>query len=245
MSDRDPSRYQIVREHGRGGIGRVLEARDEELGRRVALKELLQQASVEDESRFFREARLTARLEHPSIVPVHDAGRWRETGKAFYSMKLVSGRSLQAIAHDASTFEARIALVPNVLAVAEAIAYAHSQRIVHRDLKPANVIVGPYGETIVIDWGLAKELGDRRTPSPDGAAMLTRDTPDGAALTMAGSVMGTPAFMAPEQARGDDVDERADVYALGTMLYFVLSGVLPHEGESAKSTREFIPTTLW
>src|ERR1041384_2237374 len=153
---RDPERYDIVGEHGRGGLGRVSRAHDVELGRDVAIKELLSHGHVK-EVRFLREAMITARLEHPSIVPVHEAGRWPD-GTPFYAMKLVAGRPLRDLITERRTVERRLGLLHHVIAVADAIAYAHGRSIIHRDLKPANVIVGDFGETIVIDWGLAKDL---------------------------------------------------------------------------------------
>jgi serine/threonine protein kinase len=156
--------------------------------------------------RFEREAAITARLQHPAIVPIYEAGTWPD-GKAFYAMRLVEGRTLARAIDAATTLEARIALLPHVVAVTEALAYAHDKRVIHRDLKSGNVLVGAFGETVVIDWGLAKEL-DR----PD---VEDEPTAPHHALTRVGSVMGTPCFMAPEQARGEPLDERADVYALG------------------------------
>jgi WD40 repeat protein len=218
-----PDRYVAGSEVGRGGIGRVVRARDQVLERPVAIKELF----ATDEAsrrRFVRETLITARLQHPSIIPVYDAGR--RDHSPFYAMKLVAGTPLDRALTDARTFAQRLALLPNVLAVADAIAYAHDERIIHRDLKPGNVLVGKFGETIVIDWGLAKDLSiDDRDALPAGPY---RD--DSAEHTVAGSVLGTPGYMAPEQAEGADVDERTDVYALGAILYHVISGALPHQG---------------
>jgi WD40 repeat protein len=210
---RDPDRYQIIAQHGRGGLGRVLRAHDRELGRDVAIKELLSRGIV-TEVRFAREALITARLEHPGIVPVHEAGRWPD-GTPFYAMKLVAGRPLRDLIAERTTVEERTGLLHHVIAVADAIAYAHDRNIIHRDLKPANIIVGDFGETIVIDWGLAKDL-----TVPEGSAMAgpyrTHRDDD---LTSAGTVLGTPAYMAPEQKRGEYVDQRADVFAIGAMLW--------------------------
>jgi len=217
---RHPERYRILGEHGRGGLGRVSRAHDRELGRDVAIKELISRSSV-DEIRFLREALITARLEHPGIVPVHEAGRWPD-GTPFYAMKLVSGRSLRDLIAERPGVDQRIGLLHHVIAVADAIAYAHGRHIIHRDLKPGNVIVGDFGETIVIDWGLAKDLTQsdessaRRTPLPD-LRMLDEE------LTAAGSVLGTPAYMSPEQKRGEAVDQRADVFAIGAMLWELCS----------------------
>ncbi len=211
---RDPDRYQIIGEHGRGGLGRVSRAHDRELGRDVAIKELLSRGHV-SEVRFLREVLITARLEHPGIVPVHEAGRWPD-GTPFYAMKLVSGRPLRDLIAERTTVEQRIGLLHHVIAVADAIAYAHGRNIIHRDLKPANVIVGEFGETIVIDWGLAKDLTTTEE-FPDGGGPFRTTRDDG--LTSTGGVLGTPAYMAPEQERGEHVDQRADVFAIGAMLW--------------------------
>jgi tetratricopeptide (TPR) repeat protein len=219
----DPKHYVLGPELARGGMGRIHAARDRRLGRDVAIKELL----VDNESlarRFEREARITARLQHPSIVSVHEAGRWPD-GKPFYAMKLVSGRSMHEAMKRAHTYDERIAFVPNILAVADAMAYAHSQRVIHRDLKPNNVILGEFGETVVIDWGIAKSLDDPEEPSTPLAAAGGIE-----GQTEVGSVLGTPGYMAPEQAFGESVDERADVFAIGVMMFHALTGRMPWKG---------------
>ena len=221
----DRGRYAVEGELARGGLGRILRARDRRLARTVALKEMLG-GGADAERRFVREALITARLEHPSIVPVHDAGQG-DDGAPFYAMKLVGGRPLTEVIAAATTTPARLALVPRILAVADAIAYAHAERVVHRDLKPANVLVGEFGETIVIDWGLAKDLDAAEVDAPADAPLVAAD-----GATVAGAIVGTPAYMAPEQAAGGEVDERADVYALGAMLYELLSGTPPHRGKT-------------
>jgi WD40 repeat protein len=234
----DPTHYAIDHELARGGMGRILEARDRRLGRSVAIKEVLHL----DETalaRFEREARITARLEHPGIVHVHEAGRW-PSGQPFYAMKLIRGRPLDACIAQTPTFGARLALLPTVIAVVDALAFAHSQHVIHRDLKPANVLVGDYGETVVIDWGLAKDLaahdaddlplGPVRTSAQDGE-------------TVDGAVIGTPAYMPPEQAAGERVDARADVYALGALLYQLLAGVPPYHGRTTAELLEKVLAT--
>ncbi|MBV8758995.1 MAG: protein kinase [Deltaproteobacteria bacterium] len=227
--------YGRDREIARGGMGRIVAAEDRRLGRKVALKELLDGSAASDHlSRFQREALITARLQHPGIVPVYEAGRW-PSGEPFFAMKLVSGRPLDKVIAEATRLEDRLALLPRLAAACDAIAYAHSQRIIHRDLKPGNVLIGDYGETVVIDWGLAKDLdADDAFESGTRAPRPKRPTDSGGGtLTVAGSVMGTPAYMPPEQARGEAVDQRADVFALGAMLYHLLAGVPPYTARTA------------
>jgi WD40 repeat protein len=211
----NPERYVVIAEHGRGGLGRVSRAHDLGLGRDVAIKELLSRGAIR-EVRFLREALITARLEHPGIVPIHEVGRWPD-GRPFYAMKLVSGRSLRELIAERTTIDERIGLLHHVIAIADAIAYAHDRNIIHRDLKPANVIVGEFGETIVIDWGLAKDLTSVDDDATAGGGSM-RSSPDDE-LTVAGSVLGTPTYMSPEQERGEPVDQRADVFAIGAMLW--------------------------
>jgi len=222
----DENRYALVAELARGGGGRIAVAVDRKLGRKVALKRPLDAGG---NARLTREALVLAQLEHPSIVPIHDAGLDAE-GTPYYVMKLLGGQTLAERIEAATTLDARLALVPVVTSVADAMAYAHSQRVIHRDLKPGNVVVGEFGEVAVIDWGLAKHVG---TDSGEIAA-----TPSGAELTRHGTVVGTPAYMAVEQALGEPVDERADVYAIGAILYHVLSGDVPYGRLSGDATLE-------
>lgn len=246
----DPRLYHADAELARGGMGRILAATDQRLGRKVALKELLEPAG-EHLVRFHREALITARLQHPSIVPVYEAGSW-PTGEPFFAMKLVSGRPLDRVIADTRTLAERIALLPRIVAASEAIAYAHSQRIIHRDLKPGNILIGEFGETVVIDWGLAKDL-DAEEPAAEATIRARKPEParpdappprrvrpgssispgGPSTLTVAGAVMGTPAYMAPEQARGEAIDERSDVFALGAMLYHTLAGRPPYDAKTA------------
>ncbi|HEY1817056.1 MAG TPA: serine/threonine-protein kinase [Kofleriaceae bacterium] len=226
----DPVVFAGDQELARGGMGRIMRVRDRRLGRDVALKEILD-ASLR--ARFDREVAITAQLQHPAIVPIYEAGEWPD-GAAFYTMRLVAGGTLADAIANASTLEQRLALIPHVVATTEALAYAHSRQIVHRDLKPGNVLVGEFRETVVIDWGLAKDL---RGALDDPAASRPSISPH---LTRVGSVIGTPGFMSPEQAAGDEVDARADVYALGAILYNVLAGHPPYwDGHEAPT-----PTSL-
>jgi tetratricopeptide (TPR) repeat protein/tRNA A-37 threonylcarbamoyl transferase component Bud32 len=220
--------YELGRELARGGMGRILEATDVRHGRPVAIKMLLADGPVAT-ARFLREARITARLQHPAIVPVYEAARWA-TGEPFFAMKRVDGRPLDRAIAATPELADRLALLPSLIAVTDALAYAHGRGVIHRDIKPHNVLCGSFGETVVIDWGLAKELeaaeGDRDDPFE----------PSGASLTVAGRAMGTPSYMAPEQARGDAADQRTDVYALGALLYHVLTGEAPYRGGSTDDT---------
>jgi eukaryotic-like serine/threonine-protein kinase len=222
-----PEHYVFGAELARGGMGRIVRAHDRRLGRDVAIKELLQGHDV---VRFEREARITARLAHPAIVAIHEAGRW-PSGEPFFAMKLVAGTSLDKRLAATQSFAERLALVPNVIAAVDALAYAHDERVIHRDLKPANILVGNYAETVVIDWGLAKDL--RSSDADELSVGPFRGGGEGE--TVAGAVMGTPAYMPPEQADGDPVDERADVYALGALLYHVLAGKPPYGGKTTEA----------
>ncbi len=233
------ARYEVRREVATGGMGRILEAWDRQNERLVAIKVLLR-SDATALVRFAREARITARLEHPAIVPLHEAGRLA-SGEPFYAMKLIRGRSLGEASAAATTPKERMALLPHFVALTEALAYAHDKRIVHRDLKPSNVLVGAFGETVVIDWGLAKDLThtddtsrdeDERTPPVRGSVAAARHG-DGA-LTLDGVALGTPGYMAPEQARGEEVDERADVFAIGAMLRRLFVGRELRPGETRR-----------
>ncbi len=236
-----PGRYIQVREQGSGGIGRVLRVKDMCLGREIALKELLCDGAPHESTaalgaapsetapmaaRFLREARITAQLEHPSIVPIYEMGQ-RSDGTLYYTMKLIRGRTLEKAIEEADGLSERLGLLPHFIDLCQAIAYAHSQGVIHRDIKPSNVLVGEFGETVVIDWGLAvekKEIGacDEARDGEDSVVMNAR-------LTRYGQRLGTPRYMAPEQAAGklEQIAEPSDVYALGVALYEILTGAHP------------------
>ncbi len=215
-----------------GGMGRAFRAVDGRLGRTVVIKQLQPRPgepalAAALRARFEREAQLTARLQHPAIVAVYEAGVFDDDDEPFYAMPWVQGRTLTAAIAERPTLAERLHLLPHLAAVAGAVAYAHDQRIVHRDVKPDNVLLGAFGVTVLIDWGLAKRL-DEPLATPDPAAPPP-SSDDG--LTRLG--VGTPAYMAPEQARGDAPSTSADVYALGATLYHVLCGAPPFVGGAA------------
>ncbi len=221
------ARYALAQELARGGMGRVSAGVDRAIGREVAIKEMLQTHSERAVARFVRESLMTARLQHPSIIPVYDVGR-RASGEPFIVMRLVHGKPLGELVAQAASLAGAAAPPAPALAAVDAIAYAHQHQIIHRDLKPANILVGEFGETVVIDWGLAKDLREaHEEPLPGVAGM------DSGELTLDGSVLGTPTHMAPEQARGLPVDKRSDVYALGAVLYHLLAGHAPFAGSSS------------
>jgi eukaryotic-like serine/threonine-protein kinase len=220
-------RYTIVRPIGRGGMGTVYVARDEQLGREVALKVSNAPSSGSGlDRRLRREARVLATLDHPGIAPVHDAGTLAD-GRLFYVMKLVRGTTLDRHVHERSTEREPLTEAERLGVferVAETVAFAHAHGIVHRDLKPSNVMVGPFGEVLVLDWGVARVLADAsETPVPDTAVMDSAVTH----ATRAGTMIGTPGFMAPEQIDGDTtrVGPATDVYALGALLFWMLTGI--------------------
>jgi serine/threonine protein kinase len=229
-------RFRILRPHAKGGLGQVYVAEDQELHREVALKEIQDKHAGDSDSRtrFLIEAEITGALEHPGIVPVYGLGQYAD-GRPFYAMRLIRGDSLkeaierfhQAEGLDrdpgARSLELR-KLLGRFIDVCEAIQYAHDRGILHRDLKPGNIMLGKYGETLVVDWGLAKPL--ERPDSPSAEPLLKPPSASGTAETVAGSAVGTPQYMSPEQAEGrlDLLGPASDVYSLGATLYCLLTG---------------------
>jgi WD40 repeat protein/serine/threonine protein kinase len=247
-------RYRVRREIDHGGMGRILRVWDGTLRRPLAMKVMLEGTGAADGraaaderklSRFLDEAQITGQLDHPGIVPVHELGL-DDQGHLYFTMRLVRGRSLRTIFElvaDRREGWTRARALGVILKVCEALAYAHSKRVVHRDIKPANVMVGRFGETYVMDWGLAKVMGTEEEPAPSSApddgsldevvtdrAELERHTPESPLMTVDGTVVGTPAYMSPEQAEGrlDDVGPQSDVYAVGALLYHLMSGRMPY-----------------
>ncbi len=232
------SRYTLTRLHGQGGLGKVWIARDQDLNREVALKELQPTQAQHPDAwrRFLKEAQVTGQLEHPNIVPVYELTRRKEDNQPFYTMKFVRGETLSdAICayheHRRAGTADRLELprlLQSFIAVCNAIAYAHSRGVIHRDLKPENVVLGGFGEVIVLDWGLAKVSG--LTDPASQSLGISDDAQSNA--TIAGARIGTPGYMSPEQAQGriDLVDARSDIYGLGAILFAILTGRAPHRG---------------
>jgi serine/threonine-protein kinase len=248
----DPAaRLQLHGELARGGMGAVLKGRDMDLGRDVAVKVLLETHHDKTEmlQRFIEEAQISGQLQHPGIVPVYELGQFADR-RPYFTMKLVQGKTLGALLAARKTPDDERARFVGIFAqVCQTMAYAHARGVIHRDLKPSNIMAGAFGEVQVMDWGLAKVLTEggiadervscQREGASDIQVMRTArgtGTADAGSHTQAGTVLGTPAYMAPEQARGevDRVDERADVFALGAILCEILTGKPPYTGEGMR-----------
>jgi serine/threonine protein kinase len=244
------TRYQLLERVARGGMGVVYAALDQTLDRRVALKVL--DAPVADGDlarRLNREARVLALLEHPGIVPVHDVGTLSD-GRVFYTMKFVEGQRLDKHVETVTSPSDRLRLF---LRICDAVAFAHARGVLHRDLKPANVMVGAFGEVLVMDWGLAKVLREASTATPGQDADATilyapvanSDPADATAteeteVTGQGTVLGTPGYMSPEQARGDvaTLTERSDIFSLGALLRFLCAPNIATANQNGVSRRD-------
>jgi serine/threonine protein kinase len=260
-----PLRYHILRGHRQGGLGEVFVAHDEELNREVALKQIKDQYAdlAESRTRFVFEAEVTGGLEHPGVVPVYGLGTYSD-GRPFYAMRFIRGETLrEAIKrfHDAEgPFRdpgeraiALRALLARFLDVCNAIAYAHSRGVLHRDLKPANVMLGPYGDTLVVDWGLAKVLDSPDLPVDPAQGPLRPASGTAPTRTRMGAEIGSPSYRAPEQAHGwlHRMDVRTDVYGLGAILFEILTNQPPHpdgvrtvEPPRARAVQPLVPLPL-
>ena len=241
-AQRDTLRYTLTRLHAEGGLGKIWVAHDTDLNRDVALKEIKATTSLSPESwrRFLKEAQITGQLEHPNIVPVYELARRKEDDQPFYTMRFVRGQTLRdAIAEfhrrragkPAERLELERQLLEPFIKVCQAVGYAHSRGVIHRDLKPENVVLGGHGEVVVLDWGLAKVVGQPDDDLDKRAEPRVSVSTEAQAVTTQGQI-GTPAYMAPEQVDADHglIDTRTDVYGLGAILYEILTGKPPAAG---------------
>ncbi len=245
--------YSLKNEIGKGGTGKVFLAVDNFIGRSVAIKELLSFSNsklhhlsvkeIRARNRFLKEAKITGQLEHPGIAPVYEIGR-KPNGKLYYAMRLVKGKTLSQAIHEAENINERLRLLTHFRDICNTIAYAHSKNVIHRDIKPANIMIGEFGETVMLDWGLAKVKGEedeRAEELEEGIKLLKLDID----VTVKGKIMGTPAYMSPEQAQGDiaSVDELSDIYSLGAVLYEIISGEIPYSGKTAEEILQNIESS--
>ena len=243
----DGQRFRVLRPHAQGGLGAVFVALDAELDREVALKQILDDQADDpvNRGRFLQEAKVTGGLEHPGIVPVYGLGHYAD-GRPYYAMRFIRGESLkeaiaafhsdEALKSDPGRRSLQLrTLLQQVVDVCNAIEYAHSRGVLHRDIKPSNIIVGRYGETLVVDWGMAKATGRVDAGSGSGERMLVPSSGIRLVETFPGSALGTPAYMSPEQAEGDlqSLGPRSDVYSLGATIYCLLTGRPPFDGDIA------------
>lgn len=224
------TKYKLLKELASGGMGTVFLAEDPELTRQVAIKVLNVTEMTDDtRRRMLREAQIIARLEHPGIVPVHDVGTLPD-GRIYYAMKLVRGKRLDEYTREVTSNNDRLRKFQSVC---DAVAFAHSHGVVHRDLKPQNIMIGSFGEVLVLDWGVAKIVREHQPDLSEVDTLRMSHNPPKHIVsdetTTHGTIIGTPNYMSPEQARGDTalVDERSDVYSLGSILYFLLTDQSP------------------
>ncbi len=240
------ARFEVLARHDRGGLGEVYIAFDRQLKRQVAIKQIRPKWRSHEEAlqRFTREAEVTGRLEHPGIVPVYAMGEW-DDGCQYYAMRFIEGQTLKQVIRDHhASFDAHSpqdhmlqlrSLLNRFVDVCNTINYAHSKKVLHRDIKPSNIMVGPYGETLVVDWGLAKLLDQAPDDSLPGDLLASGSEESGSTPTVFGRTVGTPQYMSPEQATGqlDQIGVKTDVYLLGATLFQILTDQPPHYEDSA------------
>src|SRR5437764_330446 len=252
-----PEKYEYLQALGAGGMGEVVRAWDRDLHRFVAVKRLRSTSdSREAILRFVKEAQITGKLEHPNIVPIHDLGIDSQ-GRIYFSLKLIEGQSLKSMIEKRKTNQelapgvrykdvyTPLRMVEIFISVCQAMAYAHAKGVIHRDLKPDNIMLGRYGEVLVVDWGIAKVFGAGTPVEEQKTIPLTALNALSPEASIEGSVAGTPAYMPPEQAQGrvQSINTRSDVYALGAVLYHVIAGRPPYEGVSTLDVLKKVQTS--
>ena len=215
----------------KGGMGKITFVFDTFMNRNIVIKELISNKGDKNHKKkelgFLREALLTSELEHPSIIPIYEVGQ-KEDGKMYYSMKRIRGETLSNLVKDKKSVKDRLSLLPNFLNICYAIAYSHEKDIIHRDIKPQNIMIDKFGETILLDWGLARNINI--DDSVLNIIVSEYDTKSD--KTISGSIVGTPSYMSPEQAKGEKLDKRSDVYSLGAVLYYILAARPAFEANS-------------
>jgi serine/threonine-protein kinase len=243
VPDRGDVRFRTLSKLGEGGLGEVVAAFDEDIGRKVAVKRIrADRVTPGALARFVQEIRTVGALEHANIVPIHDVGRDAE-GALYFVMRYVDGETLESVItklragdpayHARYGFERRVRIVAQVL---EALAFAHSHGIIHRDVKPANVMIGRYGEVMLLDWGIARLVGSPDLHGDDAG-------PAPIAETRVGGIIGTPAYMSPEQARGEPADARSDVFSVSVLLHeFLTLQHYLHDCETVEQMLEAVRT---
>jgi len=226
-------RYIYSNKSIKGGMGEIFFVLDTFMNRKIAIKELsYYKDGINTERKelgFIREALLTAELEHPSIIPIYEIGK-KKSGNLYYTMKKINGETLSRLVQKQNSIEGRLNLIPDFLNICYAVAYAHEKNIIHRDIKPANIMIDKFGETTLLDWGLAKHIDTNESfmkNVTDRYELL-----DNGNKTINGKVVGTPSYMSPEQARGEILDNRADIYSLGAVLYYILAAHPPFKGKT-------------
>ena len=240
--------YEHIEKLGEGGMGEIWKVQDRVLNRTLAMKILHKDIASrkQDLLRFIDEAQICAQLEHPNIVPVHELGTLLD-GRVYFTMKEIKGRTFQELIRAVHTVSSQsqwkttscgwslFQMLDAFHQVCKGMAFAHSKGVIHRDLKPTNIMIGEYGEVLIVDWGIAKILSQRDTPQATEANIRTESVERDIHATMFGEVVGTPAYMAPEQANGNIflLNERTDIYSLGVILYHLLSGLYPYTGKSS------------
>ena len=249
-------RYQLIESIGKGGMGEVFLAFDTFCGRRIALKkirsDLIEHPQIRH--RFLKEAHITCQLTHPAIIPIYSIQALQVS--AFYTMPFVEGKTLKQILRQARQLEKKgekadqmggsiAALMRVFITICQAIAYAHSKGVLHRDIKPENIIIGKYGEVLILDWGLAKFLHGPPTDEEETPSHPSIQMPQNAEITKIGKVVGTVAYMAPERALGEPATIQSDIYALGVILYQVLALRMPFRRSSLEQFRKTMNQEEW